>query len=176
MTQALLIVDIQHGLFAEQPAHDIAGVIDRINALADRARSAGHPVIFVQHEAPDELEHGSEAWQLDGRLRVAPDDLRVGKTTSAPYGSSNLQQLLDDRGVRQVVVTGYATEFCIDSTVRWSASLGYDVLLVTDAHTTHDKPHLSGAAIVGHHNATLPRMDSLGSPVRAAPAASVWAD
>lgn len=174
MTQALLIVDIQHGLFVDQPAHDIDGVIGRINTLARRARTTGMPVIFVQHEAPGELDPGSPAWELDHRLQVAASDLRVSKTTSAPYGSSNLQQLLDDRGVKQVVVTGYATEFCIDSTVRWSASLGYDVTLVSDAHTTHDKPHLSGAAIVGHHNATLPSMDSLGGRVQAMPAASVW--
>ena len=96
------------------------------------------------------------------------------KTTSAPYASSDLQQRLLNQGVGAVVIAGYATEFCIDSTVRWSASLKLPVTLVSDAHTTHDKAHLSAAAIVAHHNATLPNIQSLGAPIQAAAAGSIW--
>ena len=84
MAQALLVVDLQHGLFAQAPAHDIDGVIGRINVLAQRARSAGAPVFLIQHEAPGSpLAHGSPGWQLDARLAPAADDIRIGKTTSA---------------------------------------------------------------------------------------------
>jgi nicotinamidase-related amidase len=175
MAQALLVVDLQHGLFAQTPAHDIDGVIGRINALAQRARSAGAPVFLIQHAAPGSpLAHGSPGWQLDARLETGADDIRIGKTTSAPYPSSDLEVQLRQRGVQEVVIAGYASEFCIDSTVRWSAALGFAVTLVADAHTTHDKAHLPAAAIVAHHNATLPAISSLGAPIRAATAASLW--
>jgi nicotinamidase-related amidase len=176
MRRALLVVDIQEGLFRAEP-HPLAIelVIENINKLAKSAREAGDIVVLVQHEAPGtELSHGSPDWQLDSRLEVASGDVRIGKTTSAPFASSELHRLLQEHGVKEVVVAGYATEFCIDSTVRWSASLGYAVTLVTDAHTTHDKEHLSAPQIVAHHNATLPSIKSLGAPIRGLATAAVW--
>ena len=178
MKQALLVVDVQQGLFVDEPRPDgLDAVIRHINQLARRARAAGAPVFFIQHEAPgSELAHGSPGWQLDERLEVDSGDARIRKTTSAPYASSDLQQQLRDRGVSAVVVAGYATEFCVDSTVRWSASLGFPVTLVSDAHTTHDKAHLPARQIIAHHNATLPSIQSLGAPITALPARSLWPD
>lgn len=177
MKRALLIVDIQQGLFADEPKPlNIDRVIDNINELARRARASGDSVYFVQHEQPDSaLAFNTPQWQLDSRLIVEPIDHKVRKTSSAPFASSNLQQLMDAQGVRNVVVTGYATEFCIDSTVRWSASLGYEVTLVSDAHTTHDKPHLMAEQIIAHHNATLPSIQSLGARITAVKASDLWA-
>ena len=176
MKQALLVVDIQEGLFANEPRPlEIDTVIENINLLARRARRAGNPVFFIQHEAAGtELACGSPAWQLDKRLEVEPQDMIIRKTTSAPYASSDLQCQLQERGVKSVVVAGYATEFCIDSTVRWSASLGLSVTLVSDAHTTHDKAHLSAKQIIAHHNATLPSIQSLGAPIKAALTEALW--
>jgi nicotinamidase-related amidase len=174
--QALLIVDVQHGLFAKEPRPpEIDVVIRNINRMAQRARDAGDPVVFIQHEAPGTpLAYDAPAWQLDARLEVDPRDILIRKTTSAPYPSSDLQQQLRDREVSAVVVAGYATEFCIDSTVRWSASLGFPVTLVSNAHTTHDKAHLSAKQIIAHHNATLPAIQSLGAPIVAMPAEALW--
>jgi nicotinamidase-related amidase len=174
--QALLVVDIQHGLFTDEPRpFAIEAVIRNINVLARRARRLGIPVFFIQHEAPDtELAFGRPGWQLDGRLEIDPRDSFIRKTTSAPYASSDLQKQLQDQGVSAVVVAGYSTEFCIDSTVRWSASLGFPVTLVSDAHTTHDKAHLSADQIIAHHNATLPSIQSLGAPICAMPTEALW--
>lgn len=176
MKRALLVVDIQEGLFRAEPRPPaIETVIENINKLARAAREAGDLVVLIQHEAPGtELSHGSADWQLDRRLETHAADLRIRKTTSAPFASSDLHRLLKEHGVEEVVVAGYATEFCIDSTVRWSASLGYPVTLVQDAHTTHDKAHLSAHQIVAHHNATLPSIMSLGAPIRGLPSAKVW--
>lgn len=176
MAMALLIVDMQAGLFANGPGpHDLDSVFERINQLARRARAAGAPVFLIQHEAAStELAHGSPGWQLDARLATQASDVRVRKRSSAPYASSPLHAMLAERDVGAVAVAGYASEFCIDSTVRWSASLGYQVTLVSDAHTTHDKPHLDAASIIAHHNATLPAIHSLGAPIVAAPAATLW--
>ncbi len=64
MTTALLIIDVQEGLFTPPPA-DAAGTVARINQLSERARRAGVPVVVIQHHTPDdELRHGSAAWQV----------------------------------------------------------------------------------------------------------------
>lgn len=59
MKSALLIIDVQRGLFDEQPRPFEADlVIERINALTAKARRANVPVVFIQHErASGFLEH-----------------------------------------------------------------------------------------------------------------------
>lgn len=171
MSTALLVIDVQRDLFDPAPRpFEADAVVQRINALADRARAAGVPVVYIQHEYREGLlVHGSEGWQLERGLRPAPTDTFVRKTTPDSFLRTNLQDLLDGRGVKTVVICGYATEFCVDTTTRRAAALGYGVILAADAHTTHDKAHASAEAIRAHHNATLPDIGSFGPVIEARP-------
>ncbi|GAB3267443.1 cysteine hydrolase family protein [Chitinimonas naiadis] len=175
MKSALLIIDVQRGLFDETPRPEEAdAVIARINDMASRARAAGQPVIHILHERPESrLAYGSEGWQLERQLQVAPDDHQVRKTTPDSFLRTELAALLEREGVKQLVVCGYASEFCVDTTTRRAAALGYPVQLAMDAHTTHDKAHATAAQIRAHHNATLPDLTSFGPVIRALPAAEV---
>lgn len=177
MTSALIVIDVQRALFETSPPPFEAGeVLARINALADRARAGGVPVVYVQHESPGtELAHGAPGWALDPRLTPAGHDIRVRKTTADSFLRTDLAQRLATLGVTQLVVCGYATEFCVDTTVRRAAALGMPVTLAADAHTTHDKPHADGGRIRAHHNATLPAISSFGVKIAAVPAAELYA-
>ena len=172
MKNALLIIDVQQGLFDEAPAPaDAEAVIARINQLAMRARASDVPVILVQHEvAGTQLQHGSPGWQLESRLLAQPGDHRIRKTTPDSFLRTGLDEVLAFSGVEELVICGYATEFCVDTTTRSAAAHGYAVILVADAHTTHDKPHASAAQIRAHHNATLPNISSFGPVIEALPA------
>ena len=175
MPSALLIVDVQRALTeGAQACHDAAGVIDRINGVAARARAAAVPVVFIQHEAAGGgFVPGSRSWELAPALRVAPTDLRLRKTTPDAFERTPLQALLAERGVTDVVICGMQSEFCVDTTTRRAAALGYPVALVADAHTTTDKPHLAAPAIVTHHNQTLSNILSFGPRIRAVAAAEL---
>jgi nicotinamidase-related amidase len=168
--KALIVIDVQQGLFGPEPKPAFSSqVIARINTLAQRARHQGAPVVFVQHEATvgEHFRHASEAWQLDANLNTVETDQFVRKTTPDSFLRTDLESVLRLAGVSQIVVCGYATEFCIDTTIRRAAGLGYDVTLVSDAHTTHDKPHADAVEIIAHHNATLPNITSFGVQIAA---------
>lgn len=177
MTSALIVIDVQRALFETAPPPFEAGqVLSRINALAERARAERVPVIYVQHESPgSDLSHGDPGWGLDTRLTPAAQDIRIRKTTADSFLRTDLAQVLADLGVTRLVVCGYATEFCVDTTVRRAAALGLPVTLAADAHTTHDKPHASGALIRAHHNATLADISSFGVKIAAVPSATLFA-
>jgi nicotinamidase-related amidase len=81
--------------------------------------------------------------------------------------------MLKEWGTREVVICGYASEFCVDTTTRRAAALGYRVVLAADAHTTHDKPHATASQIRDHHNATLPGITSFGPRIVAMPSDAV---
>lgn len=174
MSTALLIIDVQRGLFDDEPRPFEADlVVGRINRLAEIARAAGAPVVFIQHEDAGRLAYQSQGWQLERQLQVAEADLRVRKTTPDSFLRTELESLLAERGVRHVVICGYASEFCVDTTARRAAALGYAVTLAADAHTTRDRPHASAADIRQHHNATLPEITSFGVTIQAVPAGTI---
>lgn len=174
---ALVLIDLQHALIDIAPRPDDAAlVIDRVNALAARARAAGVPVLWVQHESSTPghaLGHGSPGWALANDLQTGADDLFFRKTTPDSFLRTGLGEWLAAHGVAQVVIAGYASEFCIDTSTRRAAALGLAVTLAADAHTTHDKPHAGGALIRAHHTATLTSLTSFDRPISARPAAQI---
>jgi nicotinamidase-related amidase len=169
---ALLVIDVQRALF-DPPPFEADEVIVRINALAARARAAGVPVVFVQHENDAGLACGSTGWELEPHLVAGQGDLRVRKRTPDSFLRTDLHERLTERGVRHLLVCGYASEFCIDTSVRSAAAKGYAVTLAADAHTTHDKPHGTAQWIRTHHTETLCDVASFGVPIDAAPAAEI---
>lgn len=175
MNTAVLVIDVQQGLCeGEGKAHDCAGTISRINEVTGKARLAGVPVVFVQHEsASGYLEHGSAAWQLAHGLEVAPGDIRVRKTTPDAFLRTELQALLSRLGVDRVVVCGMHSEFCVDTTARKALALGYPVWLVADAHTSAGNAALSAEQVIAHHNATLTNISSFGPRVTAVSSAAL---
>jgi len=172
MKRALLVIDVQQALCTGPwAAFDIAGVIERINAVAAKARAAGAPVLWIQHEDDGPLRRGSEGWQLDGRLAVLADDIRLHKKATDSFHQTELQALLRAHGIERLIVCGLQSDFCVDSTIRRALALGYPVDLVADAHSTVDNGILTAAQISAHHTATLANIESFGVrvvPVRAA--------
>ncbi|WP_136810503.1 cysteine hydrolase family protein [Desulfosediminicola flagellatus] len=175
MGSAIVIIDVQCGLFDVVPRpFEADEVISRINELSERARKEGVPVIFIQHEqAQGILEHGSQGWELVPGLIAKQSDYIVRKSTPDSFQKTGLDELLQSLKVSDVIVCGYATEFCVDTTVRRSAALGYSVQLAADAHTTHDKEHATASVIRLHHNETLSHIRSFGPVIQAVKAKDI---
>lgn len=173
LQSAVLVVDVQRGLFDEAPRlHDADAVVHQINFLTARAREAGVPVAFIQHESAFLVAY-SDDWKLEQGLFIAAHDAIVRKQTPDSFLNTKLNEWLTRNAVGRVVVCGYATEFCVDTTTRRAAALGYEVVLASDAHTTHDKDHASAADIRKHHNATLPNITSFGPKISAVESTAV---
>jgi nicotinamidase-related amidase len=132
---ALLIVDVQNGVVTGSPRRD--EVVANINALVERARADGAPVVWVQHNS-DELPTGSDAWRYVPELVFGDDDPVVQKRFGDSFEDTDLEDVLAQRGVGRLVVSGAQSDACIRSTIHGAFTRGYDVTLVGDAHTTED--------------------------------------
>ncbi len=151
--KALLIIDMQVGLFrGEPPRHDAEGVIRRVNEIARVVRRSGGIVRFVQQEDDGGLSPGTEGWEILPTLERMDTDLLVHKQACDSFYETDLADLLEHHGVRELIIVGCATDFCVDTTVRAAASRNYEVVVASDAHTTKDRQHLDAVAIIKHHN------------------------
>ena len=178
MNTAVLVIDVQQGLCeGDGAAFEAAQTIERINQVTAKARAAGRPVIFIQHESGSGyLEHGSADWQLAHGLEAWPTDLRVRKTAADSYHRTTLQEVLQQHGIAELVICGMHTEFCVDTTTRRALALGYPVTLVEDAHTSAGNAALSAPQVIAHHNITLSNIESFGPRVCLVTAADLCFD
>ena len=151
---ALLVVDMQVGLLKGDAKHDLPGVIARINRLARWVRDQGGWVIFIRHCGPrgDDFEPGTSGWAFLPELRRDPTDVVIQKTLNDPFVATDLRARLNDMMPDRVLITGWATDLCVDATVRSAVSHHHNVVVVTDGHTLGDRPHLDAASVIGHHH------------------------
>lgn len=153
---AVLVIDVHAGLFRGEPAaFEAEAVIARINEVAAKARKAGAPVFVIQHDGEpgsDYLAPFTEGWKLHPELVVRSGDLIIRKTTCDAFYGTSLESELRARGITTLVLMGYATEFCVDSTLRNAVSKDFGIIVVADAHTTCDNPVLKAHLVRQHHN------------------------
>jgi nicotinamidase-related amidase len=132
---ALLVIDVQNGVVDGAPRRD--AVVANINRLVEAARREGASVIWVQH-INEQLVRGTEAWRLVPELSPDPAEPLVEKAYGDAFEDTALEALLAERGVGHLVVTGAQSDACIRATLHGGFVRGYDVTLVSDAHTTED--------------------------------------
>ena len=155
---ALIVIDVQNGLLTNlEQLHDPSGVVARISALVDRARAAAVPVVFIQHDggAGHPLEKPHDGWQISSATGYRPGDIVVEKRHCDAFHETVLADELERLAVKRLVLAGMCSDYCVDTTCRRAFSLGYEVVLANDAHTTFSRPKLSAQLIVEHHNEIL---------------------
>jgi len=139
---ALLLIDVQKGV--DDTAY-YAGPTGRINnpdsknnirTLLSAWRTAGHKVAFTRHdsiEAESPLKLSLETGQqLDG-MEILTDDIAVSKSSNSGFVGTPLELELRRAGIQRLVVAGYFTNYCVETTVRTAGNMGFDTYLVHDA-------------------------------------------
>ena len=150
----LIVVDLQEGSFKVRNKHDSDGVINRINKLANFVRLRGGRVIYIQHDGVDEedLLPGTPGWNLLSILHRDDSDIVIRKTRNDAFADTDLSATLGNLKATNILVAGWATDFCVDSTVRSAVCRGFNVFIPSDAHTLAARPHLKAAQVIEHHN------------------------
>jgi nicotinamidase-related amidase len=154
MNDVLLVVDMQKGLLHGDPKLDLAGVTLRINRLASRVRKRGGHVFFVQHDGRPGEEFGphTHGWSLLDAVERDSEDRIVRKTLNDAFFGTSLGADLARLAPERLLVTGWATDFCVEATIRSAAALGFQVVAVADGHTVSDRPDLSARQVIEHHH------------------------
>lgn len=153
--KALLIIDMQKGSFTPAtPRYDTAGVVNRINSLAQLFRKNDFPVIFIQHDGTKEGEFipNTTEWELLSELDVKTNDIIVSKEANDAFYRTNLEKLLNELGINQLVVAGCATDFCVEATIQSALTKNFNITVVANGHTTGERPGLSAEKVIHHYN------------------------
>jgi nicotinamidase-related amidase len=153
--KALLVIDMQKGSFTpETPRFDTDGVVKRINELAELFRTMNYPVIYIQHDGTGtgEFEKNAQDWENLDDLNVETIDIRIDKYANDVFYKSKLHSKLKELNIKELFVTGCATDFCVESTIQSALTKDYIITVVEDGHTTGERPHLKAEQVIEHYN------------------------
>ncbi|AUA34566.1 MULTISPECIES: cysteine hydrolase family protein [Pseudomonas putida group] len=155
---ALVILDVQVGLVhGQETPWRCEALLETINELMDKARSAGAPIFLARHVGPADspIAPDSALTQLAPELRLAGGEVVFEKHRPNAFTRTGLAEDLRALGATGVVITGMKTQYCVDSTCRAARDLGFEAVLVADGHSCTDTAQMRAEQIVAHHNATL---------------------
>ena len=107
------------------------------------------------------------AWNGDFfEIKPNPDEAIVTKHRYGAFESSDLDLVLRSQGIRTVIMTGVATNVCVETTARQACLRDYYVVFASDCTATYDQ---------ADHEATLRNIDAyFGEVVSAAQVQACW--
>lgn len=157
---ALVVIDPQHDFCSERGAlarrfgfdmKAIQAAVPRLNRLIEEARAAGVRVVWVREIFADRKMRanqkalwgsGEDIWLIredspgiewyEGMVKPLEDEPVVTKWQYDAFEDTDLQLLLESWCIETVLMTGFTTNVCVETTARHAYIRGYHVLLVTD--------------------------------------------
>jgi nicotinamidase-related amidase len=159
MKRALIVIDVQMEYFTGlMPVTYPVGSFENILAAMDGATAAGMPVIAVQHSAPKEspvFAKDSPGWQLHPEI-ARRKAVVIEKTLPGSFTGTELENMLRRDRIDTVVIAGYMTQMCCDTTSRQALHLGFGVEFLADATGTLAQKNYAGEVDAKTlHNAVL---------------------
>ncbi|MGQ0619723.1 MAG: cysteine hydrolase family protein [Panacagrimonas sp.] len=141
MKRALVVIDVQKEYF--DGALPITGREDSLGNICrvmDGAGKSGIPRIVIQHTMPTPelpiFQRGSAAWDLHPDIASRPSELKIEKNLPGSFTNTGLEEWLRKNGVDTLVVSGYMTHMCCDTTARQAVHRGFKVEFLSDATGT----------------------------------------
>jgi nicotinamidase-related amidase len=165
-TSTLILVDCQNTY--TQGVMELEGVqaaLDEAAALLDRARTAGIPVIHIQHDdGPGSLyDVNGESGAIVSRVAPRDGEPVVVKNYPNSFVHTDLEERLKSVGAQNLIIGGFMTHMCVNSTARGAFNLGYAPTVVAGATATRSLPGVDGIDIpaASLHAASLAALTDL---------------
>ena len=173
---ALVVVDMQNAFMLPGVAHALCPmareIVPNINRLAQAVRETGGTVVWIKTTYTPEtlkdwstyydlrkpeqnakraeaLAAGSKGHELWAELDAREGDVTVEKKRFSAFiqGSSNLAEVLRERSIDTVLITGTVTGVCCESTARDAMMCNFKTIMVTDGNAAMtDEDHNASLA------------------------------
>lgn len=152
-TSALLLIDVQQGVDVLEHWGGGRGrrnnpeAETNLSLLLDSWRAHELPVFYTVHdsrEARSPLKLTLPTGRIKEGLEPRDGETVVKKDVNSGFIGTNLELMLQRRCVHRLVVAGFFTNMCVETTVRMAGNLGFDTYLVGDACATTNRVGADG--------------------------------
>nr|HET6902823.1 cysteine hydrolase family protein [Ktedonobacteraceae bacterium] len=145
MKPALLVIDAQNEYFAPHGKWvlpDGEKALEQIQSLLTTAREAQVPIFHIVHEELDPhaavFRAGSSGTEMHPEIVVQAGEKIVQKHFPGSFTQTPLEAFLRQEQVDTIIISGYMTQMCCDTTTRQADERGFSVLFAADATAARD--------------------------------------
>lgn len=145
---ALLLIDVQKGVDVldywggATGRRNNPGAEIHMRSLLDAWRTAAFPVIYTMHDSREQhspLKLSLPTGRIKEGLEPRDGETVVIKDVNSGFIGTNLELILRRRHISRLVVVGFFTNMCVETTVRMAGNLGFDTYLIPDGCATSNR-------------------------------------
>jgi len=172
---ALILIDCQQ-TYREgvMQLTNVEPALQEAAGLLARFRAAGRPVIHIRHDAGQGTPYDVTApiGQIADVVAPKAGEVVITKNYPSSFEKTDLKAELDKLGVKNLVLTGFMTHVCVNSTARAAFNNGFASTVVANATATRSLANPTGGEVPADvlHNASLTALSDIFAVV--VPAAS----
>ncbi|MGU3664383.1 cysteine hydrolase family protein [Methylobacterium sp. A49B] len=147
---ALVMIDLQQTYREGVMRLDgVEPALREAEALLARARAAGIPVFHVRHDAGPGTPYDVTApiGQISPEVAPQGEEPVITKAYPSSFVGTDLQARLEEAGVKDLILAGFMTHMCVNSTARSAFNLGFRPTVVAAATATRDLPAPDGSVV-----------------------------
>jgi nicotinamidase-related amidase len=124
----------------------VEDALDEAAKLLERARSAGIPIVHIEHDDGEGSLYDirAEIGQIVDRVAPQGEETVVVKNFPNSFVQTDLDDRLKAAGARNLLLAGFMTHMCVNSTARGAFNLGYAPTVVASATATRALPGPTG--------------------------------
>jgi nicotinamidase-related amidase len=124
----------------------VAAALDEAAKLLERARSAGIPIVHIEHDDGEGSLYDirAEIGQIVERVAPQGDETVIVKNFPNSFVQTELDGRLKAASARNLLLAGFMTHMCVNSTARGAFNLGYAPTVVASATATRALPGPTG--------------------------------
>jgi len=128
--------------------------VNNVKTLLAVARKQKIEVIYIRHDDGEQcaLTKGKKGFEIYDAFQPDADDKIFDKTVNSAFKDTGLLEYLQEKGEKELIVTGLQTDYCIDATIKCGFEHGFTMLVPAYANTTKDNEFMSGEKSYAYHN------------------------
>jgi nicotinamidase-related amidase len=146
----LIMIDCQNTYTQGVMALDgVAAALDEAATLLRRARSAGIPIIHIKHDAGEGSPYDirAEIGQIVDQVAPEAEEPVIVKQFPNSFVQTELDDHLKAASARNLLLVGFMTHMCVNSTARGAFNLGYAPTVIASATATRSLPSPTGIVL-----------------------------
>lgn len=149
----LVVIDTQK-LITNEKLYKFNKFVDNVKRLINCARENNVEIIYVRHDdGPNcELTKGTEGFEIYNEFKPMNNEKIFDKDVNSAFRGTGLLEYLKDKNVKDVIIVGLQTDYCIDATIKCGFEHGFNIIVTAYANTTVDNKFMTAEESYKYYN------------------------
>ena len=140
----LIVMDVQEAIVSDE-LFNKDEFIYNVKTLINSSRESNVEVVFIRHcgRKGTAMEEGTPGWEIYHEIIPSEGEKIFNKTYGSAFKMTGLKEYLNNKGIKSIILTGLAANYCLDTTCKVAFEYGFEVVIPEGATSTFSNEYLT---------------------------------